>query len=50
MLFITRPVCGSGDGTVTGDIAFGDAFYFYTDGAPHDLAVHRPNEISGACG
>ncbi|TCK96955.1 LOW QUALITY PROTEIN: trans-L-3-hydroxyproline dehydratase [Paraburkholderia sp. BL9I2N2] len=26
-------------GTVKGDIAFGGAFYFYTDGAPHGLEV-----------
>ncbi len=28
-------------GTVTGDIAFGGAFYFYADGAPHGLAVRE---------
>jgi proline racemase len=28
-------------GTVTGDIAFGGAFYFYTDGAPHGLAIRE---------
>jgi proline racemase len=28
-------------GTVTGDIAFGGAFYFYTDGAPHGLEVRE---------
>jgi proline racemase len=26
-------------GRVTGDIAFGGAFYFYTDGRPHGLAI-----------
>jgi proline racemase len=28
-------------GTVTGDIAYGGAFYFYTDGAPHGLAIRE---------
>jgi proline racemase len=28
-------------GAVTGDIAFGGAFYFYTDGAPHGLAIRE---------
>ncbi len=28
-------------GSVTGDIAFGGAFYFYTDGAPHNLPVRE---------
>jgi trans-L-3-hydroxyproline dehydratase len=28
-------------GRVTGDIAFGGAFYFYTDAAPHGLAVNE---------
>ena len=28
-------------GSVTGDIAFGGAFYFYTDGEPHGLAVRE---------
>jgi trans-L-3-hydroxyproline dehydratase len=28
-------------GKVTGDIAFGGAFYFYTDGEPHGLAVRE---------
>jgi proline racemase len=28
-------------GEVTGDIAYGGAFYFYTDGAPHGLAVRE---------
>lgn len=28
-------------GTVTGDIAFGGAFYFYTDGEPHGLQVRE---------
>ena len=28
-------------GTVKGDIAFGGAFYFYTDGTPHDLEVRE---------
>jgi proline racemase len=28
-------------GTVTGDIAFGGAFYFYADGAPFDLPVRE---------
>jgi proline racemase len=28
-------------GTVTGDIAFGGAFYFYTDGTPHGLAIRE---------
>jgi trans-L-3-hydroxyproline dehydratase len=27
-------------GTVTGDIAYGGAFYFYVDGAAHDLDIH----------
>jgi proline racemase len=31
-------------GTVTGDIAYGGAFYFYADGAPHGLAV-RESEV-----
>ncbi|CAM3462903.1 Trans-3-hydroxy-L-proline dehydratase [Bordetella sputigena] len=30
-----------GFGRVTGDIAFGGAFYFYTDGAPHGLVVNE---------
>jgi trans-L-3-hydroxyproline dehydratase len=30
-------------GRVTGDIAFGGAFYFYTDGRPHGLAIRRDN-------
>lgn len=28
-------------GTVSGDIAFGGAFYFYTDGAPFDLTIRE---------
>ncbi|CAE6798828.1 Trans-3-hydroxy-L-proline dehydratase [Paraburkholderia haematera] len=28
-------------GAVTGDIAFGGAFYFYADGAPHGLAIRE---------
>ncbi len=28
-------------GSVTGDIAFGGAFYFYTDGAPFDLPIRE---------
>jgi proline racemase len=28
-------------GVVTGDIAFGGAFYFYTDGAPFDLPIRE---------
>ncbi|SAL26457.1 proline racemase [Caballeronia udeis] len=28
-------------GNVTGDIAFGGAFYFYTDGAPFDLPIRE---------
>jgi len=30
-------------GRVVGDIAFGGAFYFYTDGRPHRLPVRRDN-------
>lgn len=30
-------------GAVTGDIAFGGAFYFYTDGRPFDLAIRESN-------
>ena len=30
-------------GTVTGDIAFGGAFYFYTDGRAHGLAINEAN-------
>ena len=30
-------------GQVTGDIAFGGAFYFYTDGAPFGLAIRESN-------
>uniref|UniRef100_A0A9E7ZJ14 4-hydroxyproline epimerase n=1 Tax=Bosea sp. NBC_00436 TaxID=2969620 RepID=A0A9E7ZJ14_9HYPH len=30
-------------GKVTGDIAFGGAFYFYTDGRPFGLAIRREN-------
>ncbi|TNC06703.1 hypothetical protein FF100_34005 [Methylobacterium terricola] len=30
-------------GRVTGDIAFGGAFYFYTDGRPFDLAIRPDN-------
>jgi proline racemase len=30
-------------GAVTGDIAFGGAFYFYTDGAPHGLSIDESN-------
>ena len=30
-------------GAVTGDIAFGGAFYFYTAGAPHGLAIVEAN-------
>ena len=30
-------------GRVTGDIAFGGAFYFYTDGRPFGLAIRRKN-------
>jgi proline racemase len=30
-------------GRVVGDIAFGGAFYFYTDGRPHDLAIRSEN-------
>ena len=29
-------------GPVTGDIAYGGAFYFYTPGAPHGLAIREP--------
>ncbi|CDH54716.1 proline racemase [Lichtheimia corymbifera JMRC:FSU:9682] len=32
-------------GNVTGDIAFGGAFYFYTDGAPHDIKIH-PRQLT----
>jgi trans-L-3-hydroxyproline dehydratase len=28
-------------GTVTGDIAYGGAFYFYTDGSPFDLTIRE---------
>lgn len=34
-------------GPVTGDIAFGDAFYFYTDGPPHGLEV-RESSVEAA--
>ncbi|MGE0752072.1 MAG: trans-3-hydroxy-L-proline dehydratase [Variibacter sp.] len=30
-------------GRVKGDIAFGGAFYFYTDGRPHGLAIREEN-------
>jgi trans-L-3-hydroxyproline dehydratase len=30
-------------GRVTGDVAFGGAFYFYTDGRPHGLAIRAGN-------
>lgn len=30
-------------GAVTGDVAFGGAFYFYTDGAPFGLAIEESN-------
>ena len=30
-------------GTVTGDIAFGGAFYFYTDGRAHGLEINEAN-------
>ena len=30
-------------GSVTGDIAFGGAFYFYTDGRPFGLAIRPDN-------
>jgi proline racemase len=30
-------------GRVTGDVAFGGAFYFYTDGRPHGLAIRADN-------
>jgi len=37
-------------GTVTGDIAYGGAFYFYTDGAPFDREVDRSPTGSGTGG